>query len=55
MSNSKFHLEPYVMPRHEGATLKAYLRAARDAEADFIAVTSFNEWPESTVVEPSRT
>jgi hypothetical protein len=43
----------FVMPREEGATLRGYLRAAADAGADAILVTSFNEWPETTVVEPS--
>jgi arylsulfatase A-like enzyme len=43
----------FVIPRDEGATLREYLRAATDARADAILVTSFNEWPETTVVEPS--
>ena len=43
----------FVMPRDEGATLRGYLRAATDAAADVILLTSFNEWPETTVVEPS--
>lgn len=43
----------YVMPRHDGQTLRDYLRAACDAGADYIMVTSWNEWPESTVIEPS--
>lgn len=51
--NSHFVSEPYVMPRRDGETLRDYLRAATDARADFIMVTSWNEWPETTVVEPS--
>jgi len=51
--NSHFVDQPYVMPRRDGETLRDYLRAATDAGADFIMVTSWNEWPESTVVEPS--
>jgi len=51
--NSHFRDDPYVMPRRDGQTLRDYLRAATDAGADFIMVTSWNEWPESTVVEPS--
>ena len=51
--NSHFRDDPYVMPRREGQTLRDYLRAASDAGADFIMVTSWNEWPETTVVEPS--
>ena len=43
----------YVMPRRDGQTLRDYLRAATDAGADYILVTSWNEWPETTVVEPS--
>lgn len=51
--NSHFVDQPYVMPRRDGQTLRDYLRAATDAGADCIMVTSWNEWPESTVVEPS--
>jgi hypothetical protein len=43
----------FVIPRDDGATLRGYLRAATDAGADTILLTSFNEWPETTVVEPS--
>jgi hypothetical protein len=53
--NSHFVNEPYVMPRRDGQTLRDYLRAATDAGADYIMVTSWNEWPETTVVEPSST
>ena len=41
------------MPRRDGQTLRDFLRAASDAGADFVMVTSWNEWPETTVVEPS--
>ncbi len=51
--NSHFVAEPYAMPRRDGQTLRDYLRSATDAGADFIMVTSWNEWPESTVIEPS--
>lgn len=51
--NSFFVSEPYAMPRRNGETLRDYLRAATDARADYIMVTSWNEWPETTVVEPS--
>ena len=52
--NSHFREAPhlYVMPRRDGQTLRDYL-AATDAGADYIMVTSWNEWPESTVVEPA--
>jgi hypothetical protein len=51
--NSHFRDDPYVMPRRDGQTLRDYLRAATDAGADYLMVTSWNEWPETTVVEPS--
>ena len=51
--NSHFVNEPYIMPRRDGQTLRDFLRAATDAGADYIMVTSWNEWPESTVLEPS--
>jgi hypothetical protein len=51
--NSHFRDDPYVMPRRDGETLRDYLRAATDAGADILMVTSWNEWPETTVVEPS--
>ncbi len=43
----------FVMPREDGATLRGYLRAATEAKADAVLLTSFNEWPETTNVEPS--
>lgn len=52
--NSGFRPDDFfVIPRDDGATLRGYLRAATEAGADAILVTSFNEWPETTVVEPS--
>ena len=53
--NSRFRDDPYVMPRRDGQTLKDYLRATEDAGADIVMVTSWNEWPETTVIEPSVT
>lgn len=53
--NSRFRDDPYVMPCRDGQTLRDFLRAATDAGADYIMVTSWNEWPESTVIEPSST
>jgi hypothetical protein len=53
--NSNFRDDPYVMPRRDGQTLRDYLRAATDAKADMIMITSWNEWPETTVIEPSST
>lgn len=51
--NSRFSPDPYRMPRRDGDTLRDYLRAATDAGADAVLVTSWNEWPETTVVEPA--
>jgi hypothetical protein len=53
--NSRFNPTPCAMPRRDGQTLRDYLRAAEDAAADFILVTSWNEWPETTTVEPAST
>jgi hypothetical protein len=53
--NSRFNQTPYVMERRDGKTLKDFLKAATDAQADFVMVTSWNEWPETTIVEPSST
>lgn len=52
--NSHFRDDPYVMPRRDGQTLRDFLKAAKDAGADFIMITSWNEWPETTVIEPSE-
>jgi hypothetical protein len=52
--NSRFSKEPYRMPRRDGETLRDFLRAAEDAGTDGILVTSFNEWPETTVIEPAE-
>jgi len=53
--NRKIAEEPWVMPRRSGQTLKDFWKAAVDSGADIIGITSFNEWPESTVVEPALT
>ena len=54
-NNSKLQKDPYVIPRDDGETMMGYLRAAKEADADMIHVTSFNEWPETTVIEPAVT
>lgn len=51
--NSHFRDDYYRMPRRDGQTLKDFLRAAKDARADIVMVTSWNEWPETTIIEPS--
>ena len=43
------------MPRDDGATLRAFWRAAVEASCEIIGITSFNEWPETTVIEPALT
>ena len=53
--NRKIAMEPWVMPRDDGRTLRGFWRAATEAGVDFIEITSWNEWPESTVVEPALT
>jgi hypothetical protein len=48
--------EPHwTIPRKGDETLRGYLTAAKASGTDFISVTSFNEWPETTVVEPALT
>ena len=54
-NNSKLQTAPYVIPRGRGRTLAEYLGAAEAAGADAVIVTSFNEWPETTQVEPAIT
>jgi len=53
--NRRIADEPWVMPRDDGATLRAFWRAAVEADCDLIGITSFNEWPETTVIEPALT
>ena len=53
--NRKIAEEPYAMPRQNGQTLKDFWRASTEAGADMIGITSWNEWPESTVIEPALT
>jgi hypothetical protein len=45
--------EGFEIPFREGETLEGYHAAALAAGADVLLLTSFNEWPEGTVVEPS--
>jgi len=51
--NSHFRDDFYRMPRRGGDTLRDYLRAAEDAGAEIVMITSWNEWPETTVIEPA--
>lgn len=54
-NNSAVNSSPLVLPRQEGAVLKAFLRAIDAAKPDVAVVCSFNEWFEMTEVEPSTT
>ena len=64
LDNRKIQIDPVAkpkgephwgIPRRNGQTLKDYLDACTAAGADMISITSFNEWPETTVVEPALT
>ncbi len=44
---------PVVRPRRHGATYDALWTAALSAAPDVISITSFNEWGESTQIEPA--
>lgn len=53
--NRKIAEKPWVMPRRNGQTLRDFWRAATEAGVDIIGITSWNEWPETTVIEPAMT
>jgi len=64
MDNRKVQLDPYAkkqgkphwtIDRRDGQTLRDYLRAATEAGADIISITSWNEWLETTNIEPAIT
>jgi glycoprotein endo-alpha-1,2-mannosidase len=42
-----------VKPRLAGATYDSMWRAANDARADIVTITSYNEWSEGTQIEPA--
>lgn len=44
----------HVRPRRDGATYDAMWRAAIEARADRVTITSYNEWHEGTQIEPAR-
>ena len=46
--------DPRVKPRYAGATYDSMWRAAIDAGADIVTITSYNEWHEGTQIEPAR-
>jgi len=45
--------DPVVKPRRHGATYDAMWRAAIQAGADRVTITSYNEWHEGTQIEPA--
>ena len=45
--------DPRVKPRDRGATYDCMWRAALDAHADLVTITSYNEWGEGTQIEPA--
>jgi hypothetical protein len=53
-NNTAVHEEPLIIPREEGKTLRTFLAAIDAARADIAVICSFNEWLETTQVEPSR-
>ena len=55
LDNSGIQAPYFIIPRQDGTTLRGYLQAITDAGADAVLITSFNEWPETTIVEPSST
>ena len=46
--------DPRVKPRDDGATYDSMWRAALDANADLVTITSYNEWSEGTQIEPAK-
>jgi hypothetical protein len=53
--NRRLSDKPYHMERRNGETYQGFWNAAVEAKADFIGITSFNEWPETTILEPALT
>jgi glycoprotein endo-alpha-1,2-mannosidase len=45
--------DPRVKPRDDGGTYDCMWRAALDADADVVTITSYNEWGEGTQIEPA--
>jgi len=42
-----------IKPRLDGGTYDSMWRAANDARADIVTITSYNEWSEGTQIEPA--
>jgi hypothetical protein len=45
--------DAHIVPRHGGATYRRSWAAARASNPDWITITSFNEWFEGSMIEPS--
>lgn len=45
----------FIVPRNNGATYRASWNGALSSNPDFITITSFNEWFEGAMIEPSVT
>ena len=43
----------YIVPRNNGATYSTSWRAAMSSKPDWITITTFNEWFEGAMIEPS--
>ncbi|MFN7139032.1 MAG: glycoside hydrolase family 99-like domain-containing protein [Limisphaerales bacterium] len=52
--NTPVHEQPFIVPRENGQTLKNFLAAMDIARPDIVLICSWNEWLETTQVEPSR-
>jgi hypothetical protein len=50
---SRATAEKRTKPRENGATYDRMWRAALDAGADLVTITSYNEWSEGTQIEPA--
>jgi hypothetical protein len=43
----------YIVPRNNGATYRSSWSGALASNPDWITITSFNEWFEGSMIEPS--
>lgn len=53
--NTAVEEHPFIFPRENGKTFRDFLHAIDAAKPDIAVVCSFNEWLETTQIEPSRT
>lgn len=52
--NTAVNPEPLIVDRKNGDTLRSFLKAADAAKPDIVVVCSWNEWLETTQVEPAQ-